>query len=95
MTIFLVTISSAGSPNPIKIPANAKGERNLDMYPPVGHAWTQYDAEGVNNLPPWNLNQPSARITRIAPGQTPFVAGETVASANLDSGSGSLICVLS
>ena len=94
MTIFTVTISSAGSPNPIKIPDNAKGERTLRMYPPAGHGWTQYDAEGANSLPAWNLNQPSDAITR-GPNQCPFQKGETVASANLDSGSGSLVCVLS
>lgn len=94
MTVFTTTISSAGSPNPVKIPLNAKGERQLDFYPPVGHGWTQYDAEGANSLPAWGMNQPGQTLRR-GQNQPPFVPGETVAAANLDSGSGSLVAVLS
>jgi hypothetical protein len=92
MQIFTVTISSVGSPNPIKIPASVNGERRLEMIPPQGHAWTEYDAAGKNSIA-WAMDKPS-EISR-GHNQPPFVAGETVASANLDSGSGTLTCRLS
>jgi hypothetical protein len=91
MVVFTVTISAAGSPNPIKIPATVNGERRLEMIPPAGHAWTLYDPSGKTGAA---LTTDQAKVMDRVGQQSAFLAGETVASANLDTGSGTLTCIL-
>lgn len=92
MQVFTVTISAAGSPNAIVIPATVNGERELELIPPIGHAWKYFDKDGKNGV---TLQTDVTKTQRRLSNQSAFIGGETVASANLDTGSGTLTGILS
>lgn len=91
--VFTFTGSAIGSPNPVTIPQTAQGQRELEIIPPVGHAWTLYDASGKTGAA---LSMDRTKtLYRTAPSQPAFTAGESVAAVALDSGSGTFVGILS
>lgn len=85
--IFTVTATSV-TPASVTIPAFGVGFHKLEIIPPVGHTWTEYDADGVNSI----LRPLDYREEIVRP--DPFVPGVTVLKVLLDSGTGTFTCVL-
>lgn len=86
MTISTFTGSAVGTPNPVTVPADYKGEKQAEIVPPLGHAWMSFDPSGKNSVS--RATDQTLIIKRGNLGQAGFAAGEIIASVNLDTGSG-------
>ena len=77
------TIDSSGSPDVLTLPQDfPSGECTLRLKPPAGHAWTFY-GQGTEVFE-LDLDE----VLTIGPGYR--YAGETIGSAELDTGTGTL-----
>lgn len=80
---FTATIDSSGSADVITLPQDfPSGVRKIRLKPPEGHAWTFY-GPGTTSFP-LGVDEP------LELGPALYQAGETIGSASLDTGTGTL-----
>jgi hypothetical protein len=84
--VFSFTGDASGSADPITLPANfPNGVTQIQVRPPIGHAWTFYEVAGGTGCP-MQMDE-SLTVTR-EPGKGCFLAGEIIGAVALDTGSG-------
>lgn len=83
--VFSFAFDATGTPDEITLPQDFPlGMTRIILKPPTGRAWTFYGPGGSG----YALSVDEA-LTLTREGQAPFMPGETIGRAELDTGSGS------
>ena len=89
MSLIFTVLATSTTPASITVPITAVGFHTLEVIPPTGHTWTEYDQDGGTAT----ISRPLDH-REIIHRPYPFVPGTTILKVQMDSGSGTFTCVL-